>query len=157
MASDESADWGAWSREAVALMQRRNEGWAKTFGLTDGAPFQWSLEEGKIFFMRGHDRVAADLCLIGTASTSGGTFMWAWANDAIPLAARRGLEAVNAFGQKHGLSPLVEAEWPAGRAEGLEMLAVASRVLDAEGCWVDNSGDLTLFFALRNFRAEVDR
>lgn len=59
------------------------------------------------------------------------------------------------FGQKHGLPLLIdEAAWPAGRAEGHEMLAAASRVLDAEDCWVDKSGDLILFFALRNFRME---
>jgi len=37
-----------------------------------------------------------------------------------------------------------------------EALAVASRVLGADGVLVDYLGDLTVFFALFNFREVVD-
>jgi hypothetical protein len=125
------------------------------FALPRGAPYRWNLDEAQIVFARGEADVVADLSLTGQTSTHEGTFLWGWANDAIPLAARRGVETVKAFGQEHGLSLLMEPEWPGGRPEGLEMLAIASRILDAEGCWIENSGDLTLFFALRNFRIAV--
>jgi hypothetical protein len=60
----------------------------------------------------------------------------------------RRLHAVRAFGARHGLALLTDPEWTGGRAEGLEMLAVAGRILDAEGTWVDADDDLTLFFLL---------
>jgi len=32
------------------------------------------------------------------------------------------------------------------------MAAVAGRILDADGIWIEEAGDVTLFFALSNFR-----
>src|SRR5438067_2465532 len=82
------------------------------------------------------------------------TFLWAWANEAIPLGAQDRLLDVRAFGATHGLDLLTTAEWPAERAEGLEMLAVAGRVPDADGVFVDSVSDLTLFLVLHRFRAQ---
>lgn len=144
-----STDWAEWSREAVSRMESRNQAWVARFGL-QGAAYTWSLEPAELRFERPGGTVAADLCLIGTLSASEGTFRWAWANDAIPPAARRGLEAVPAFGERHDLPRLTTAEWPGTRADGLEMLAVSGRILDSEGGFVDQEGDLTLFFTLGN-------
>jgi hypothetical protein len=70
----------------------------------------------------------------------------------IPPVARQGLELVRTFGEAHDLSRLIEPEWPGGRPEGLEMLAIAGRVQDASGGFVEATGDHTLFFTLSNFR-----
>jgi hypothetical protein len=43
---------------------------------------------------------------------------------------------------------LLLPEFRGSRPEGLEMLAVATRILDAEGSWIDASADLLVFFAL---------
>jgi hypothetical protein len=148
-------DWGAWSREAVALMNARNEEWNARFGLAR-APYRWDLERGRIRFDRAGDRVVADLCLIGTASMSEGTFQWAWADPTVPGIATAGLDLVRRFGEEHDLSLLITPEWPGGRSEALEMLAVAGRIQDAEGAFVDQTDDLTLCFTLRNFRQVTD-
>lgn len=66
--------------------------------------------------------------------------------------AKLGLELVRQFGEAHDLPRLVTPEWRGGRADGLEMLAVAGRVQDASGGFVDATGDLMLFFTLRHFR-----
>src|SRR5207237_2146868 len=71
-----------------------------------------------------------------------------------PLAAQDRLLDVRAFGATHGLDLLTTAEWPAERAEGLEMLAVAGRVPDADGVFVESVSDLTLFLVLHRFRAQ---
>jgi hypothetical protein len=34
----------------------------------------------------------------------------------------------------------------------LEIAAVAGRIPDADGIWIEEAGDVTLFFALSNFR-----
>ncbi|MFL5578554.1 MAG: DUF6882 domain-containing protein [Gemmatimonadaceae bacterium] len=140
-------NWAEWSREAVALMQARNRDWTERFDLA-GAPYRWDLDRRTLTFARRADAVAAEVCVVGTASICAGTFLWAWANDAIAAAASRRLDAVREFGRRHALDLLTTAEWPGGRAEGLEMLAVAGRILEAEGGWVDTDGDLTLFFLL---------
>src|SRR5687767_7024312 len=131
--SDQGAtDWAAWSREAVQLMRRRNADWEQRFTL-QGCPFVWDLETASIRFERTLDDVVASICLVGTTSSPEGTFLWAWANEAIPSVTRRGLDLVRAFGAKHDLSVLTTAELPGGRPEALEMVAIAGRVLDADG------------------------
>jgi hypothetical protein len=88
-------DWGEWSRQAVAKMQARNEEWLRRFSL-QGAPYHWDLGTAELLFKRAGDHVVADICVIGTVSEAQGTFRWAWANEAIPSTATRGLELVQA-------------------------------------------------------------
>ncbi|HKS64474.1 MAG TPA: hypothetical protein VJT13_22420 [Xanthobacteraceae bacterium] len=148
-------DWGAWSTEAVSMMNSRNRAWIERYQLT-GASYVWDLNSATIAFDGASTRVVADLCLVGTASKAEGSFLWAWANDDIPAGAKRDLEKVRAFGEEFDLGLLVTPSQDGGRAEGLEALAIAGRVLDADGVWVDERGDLTLFFALFNFRRGHD-
>jgi len=144
-------DWSVWSADAVAMMNARNRAWIDRHRLA-GAPYFWDLTTATIAFDRSSSRVMADLCVVGTASKVEGTFLWAWANETIPTEAKRGIERVRAFGLDHDLGLLTTPEQPGGRAEGLEALAIAGRVLEADGVWVDERGDVTLFFALFNFR-----
>ena len=128
-------------------MEARNNAWIARFGLS-GAPYTWNLDQATMRFQRPTGDVVAELCCIGTASHSAGTFLWSWANDALPKQAWHRLPAVVGFGQQHHLDLLTTPEWSGGRSEGLEMLAVAGRILDADGTFVDEHEDLTLFFLL---------
>ncbi len=139
----------------MTAMQARNEAWITRFEL-QRAPYRWDLGTAELFFERAADRVVADICLVGTTSVAEGTFLWAWANDTIPAVARQGLELVRRFGEVHDLPLLVTPEWPGSRADGLEMLAIAGRIQDASGGFVDQEGDVTLFFTLRHFRVRAD-
>ena len=142
-------DWSAWSQEAVALAQARNEAWQSRFGLVD-ARYAWDLERGEIVFQRALDDVVANLCLMGTIA--GGAFVWAWANDSIPVTATGRIELVRAFGYEHELTLLTTPSFPSDRAKGLELLAVAARVQDAEGAFLDSTDDAVVLFTLWNFR-----
>jgi hypothetical protein len=146
-------DWGAWSRDAVRLAQERNDSFIQRFGL-HRCPYQWDFERAQIVFRSPKDEVVAEICVVGSTSVSAGTFLWAWANDAIPSHARMGLEAVREFGLANALDRLTTAEWAAGPRDGLEMAAVACRVLDGAGTWTEPGGDVTLFFVLRNLRTQ---
>ncbi len=132
-------------------MQERNDAWIRSYGLA-GRRYHWNLHEAQLRFRSESDEVTCDICMIGSVSRSEGTFCWAWANEAIPSCAQRGLASVREFGESHALELLIRPEWPGGRPEGLEMAAVAGRILDAEGVWIAETGDLILFFALSNFR-----
>lgn len=151
MGDDDGRDWGAWSRESVALMQARTDAFVQRFGLS-GQPFRWDLDTARIMFACADRGVSADLCVVGSVSAAEGTFLWSWANEAIPPQARARIEEVREFGEAHDLDLLTTAAWPGGRAEGLEMLAVAARILDADGVLVDAVDDLTFFFALHRFQ-----
>jgi hypothetical protein len=80
-------DWRAFSAEAVAMMRARNDAWIDRYNL-GGAPYFWDLASATIAFGQGANRIVADLCVVGTASKAEGTFLWAWANETIPAAAR---------------------------------------------------------------------
>jgi hypothetical protein len=132
-------------------MQERNDAWIRSYGF-EGRRYQWSLDEAQLRLQCERDEVTCDICVIGSVCRSEGTFCWAWANEAIPPCAQRGLASVREFGEIHGLELLIRPQWPGGRPEGLEMAAAAGRILDADGVWIAETGDLTLFFALSNFR-----
>ena len=135
-------------------MAARNAAWPARYGL-EKRPFRWDLETATFRFERPGDAVVASLVLIGTTSEVEGTFLWSWANDAIPPAARQGLETVRDFGVRHDLALLTEPELKGGRPEALEALAIAGRILDAPGVFIDPAGDVTCFFVLTAFRVEA--
>jgi hypothetical protein len=144
-------DWPRWSRDSVALFQSRNRDWQSRFGLRTH-PYRFDLETATLTFDRGADLVVADLAVIGTTSRSEGTFLWSWANESLPVAATARATRVRVFGDENDLPLLTRPEWPAARPEGLEMLAISARILDAEGTFVHESGDVTHYFALFDFR-----
>ena len=151
MSTHAQPDWRAWSREPVHLMQERNSHWVRDYDL-EHRRYHWSIPDAQLVFPCEGASVLADICVIGSISVSAGTFLWAWANGAIPAHARRDLDRVREFGQRNALELLIKPEWKGGRSDGLEAAAVAGRVLDADGIWIAPKGDVTLFFALTNFR-----
>ena len=134
-------------------MQRRNAEWQTRFGLTD-EPFRWDLASATLRFERSSDAVVAALCLVGTSSEWEGTFLWAWANETIPPAARAGLDRVREFGEVYDLPLLTTATLRGSRADALEILAIAGRLLDAEGVFISSDADVTCYFALTSFWVE---
>ena len=153
MEPDDEQDWQAWSREAVSLMQARSQAFVDKFALA-GRPFRWDLDEAQIAFVGTEHATVADLCVVGSISAHEGTFLWAWANEVIPPPAQARLNEVRSFGETHDLTLLTTAEWPGARAEGLEMVAVAGRILNAEGVFIAPDGDRTFFFTLHRFRTQ---
>lgn len=145
--------WQAWSDEARALMGRRNDRWQQEYDLLD-APYRWKLQPPKLVFEREADEVVAELCFVGSYSPAEGDFMWAWGNTTIDRDVRVGLEVVRRFGAAHGWSLLTEPRVAAGE-EVLELLAaIAGRVQDAAGTFIDASGDMELAFTIRQFRVQ---
>ena len=144
-------DWPRWSRESVALFQARNRDWQSRSSLR-AQPYRFDLDSATLTFDRGSDLVVADLTVIGTTSRSEATFLWSWANESLPAIATTLASRVRAFGETNHLPLLTRSEWPGARPEGLEMLAISARILDAEGAFVHESGDVTFYFALFDFR-----
>ena len=137
------------------MMQARNLRWLERFTLK-GAPFFWDLETARIAFDGPSGRVLADMCVVGTASKVDESFLWSWANEAIPDHAKSGIHKVREFGDQNDLALLTTAELPGDRSQGLEAVAIAGRLLNAEGVLIDEQGEIILFFALSNFRHEND-
>jgi Family of unknown function (DUF6882) len=148
---DAETDWSQWSREATEMMQRLNKAWLSEYDL-GGSQYHWDMNTAEIIFQNPNHIVRAGICVIGSTSLSEGSFLWSWANSSIPETAKSRIDEVRRFGQIHDLPLLYKPDWPGDKADGLEMLTVSSRILAAKGSWVEPLGDVTLFFALLNFR-----
>lgn len=107
-----------------------------------GSTYHWDLETASFVIGQATFR----LLLVGTVV--GDSFLWSWANDAIPLAATRGIEQVRAFGVEHDLGLLLEPDAEGGLAQGKECLALAGRILDARAVWIDRTEAGYMLFAL---------
>jgi hypothetical protein len=132
-------DWGAWSREAVAMMSERSR------RLEAGAAYRWDLDDAQ--FVLGE--ATYDLTVVGTVL--GDSFLWSWANEAIPARAKTRIAEVRQFGVEHDLPLLREPRAPGGLPQGKECVAVAGRILDADAVWIRPSRSPTepwLFFVL---------
>ena len=148
-----ATEWSDWSREARRLMQERNDAFVDGYQLTD-AHYRWNLQLARIGFMLEDDAVVAEITVVGTVSDQAGTFLWGWANEAVPDTARTRLQQVRTFGLEHDLHRLTTPEWVGGVPDGLEMLAVSGRLLDAAAVWIERDGDKTIFFTLHDVRRE---
>ena len=134
------------------MMQERNVVWQQRFGLV-GCPFRGTSTLRRLSFVTTLITWSLPSVWVGTTSLREGTFLWGWANENIPLIARRHLELVREFGIRHQLQLLATPQFTGGRPEALEMLAIAARVLDAEGVFIDSvDDDLVIFFALTGFQ-----
>ena len=142
---NEHTDWAEWSQQAVALMEARNQAWRAKFAVGD-VQYQWDLDRAEITF---GDQVVARICVVGTTSAEEGTFLWSWANDWIPAAAKRGIEKVRDFGESNGLPLLTEPSLRGARPEALEVAAISGRILDADGGFFDSS----IYFTLHELRS----
>lgn len=141
-------DWAAWSREAVQTMVARNAQWPDQFGLQESPAYRWDLDKASLVLEGPLHKVVATVCLVGTSSDSEGSFLWSWANEAIPAQHGQALEVVHDFGRANQLALLTTASIPGGRPEAMECLCIAARLQRAMGTFIDKQGDVTLYFTI---------
>lgn len=147
-ATDGTIDWSAWSREAVEMMMERNAQWPRQFGLQGQPDFQWNLETATLLLQGPLHQVLATVCLVGTTSEKEGSFVWSWANEAIPAQHGQALEVVHDFGRERQLALLTTARIPGGKPEATECMCIAGRLQRAVGTFVDQQGDVALYFTI---------
>lgn len=144
----EAPDWSAWSREAVEMMVARNAEWPQQFGLQGKPAYRWDLDSATLVLEGALHQVVATVCLVGTSSDSEGSFLWSWGNEAIPPQHGQALEVVHDFGREHQLALLTTARIQGGRPEATECLCIAARLQRAMGTFIDQEGDVTLYFSI---------
>lgn len=148
----DATDWTAWSREAAETMVRSNAQWPREYGLDAAPAGTWDLDNASLRFEGSLGPVLATACLVGTTSDSEGGFVWSWANEAIPRQHGQALQVVHEFGRQHHLALLTTARIPGGRPEAIECLGIAARLQRAVGTYIDQQGDVTLYFTLLHLR-----
>jgi hypothetical protein len=89
----------------VEMMVAKNAEWPRQFGL-QGTPPIADLDSATLVMNGPLHEVVATVCLVGTTSDSEGSFLWSWANEAIPRQHGEALEVVHDFGRENHLSLL---------------------------------------------------
>ena len=144
----QTTDWAAWSRETVEMMVAKNAEWPKQFGLQGSPAYRWDLDSATLVLEAPLHQVVATVCLVGTSSDSENSFLWSWANEAVPKQHGEALEVVHDFGREHHLALLTTARIQGGRPEATECLCIAGRLQRAMGTFIDKQGDVTLYFTI---------
>lgn len=147
-APEGGTDWAAWSREAVETMMARNTEWPQQFGLPANAKYRWDLERALLVLEGPLCEVVATVCLVGTTSDAEGSFVWSWANPAVPAQHGQALEVVHDFGRENHLALLTQAQIEGGRPEATECMCIAARLQRAVGTFIDQQGDVGLYFTI---------
>ncbi|MDP1829081.1 MAG: hypothetical protein Q8L48_37810 [Archangium sp.] len=93
-------DLSAWSREAVEQLGARSAQLRQRHAISERAAYTWDLDTAELK-LDGH---VFRLVTVGTVA--GASFLWVWANEAIPVIAKEGLERVRQFGAQNDLSLL---------------------------------------------------
>ncbi len=145
--------WQAFGEEARALMDRRNDSWQSRYQLLD-APYRWTLQPTELIFDRGADEVVADLCLVGTYHQADRELLWAWGNTTVDRDVREGLAVVRRFGAARAWSLLTEPRVTVSEEVAELLVAIAGRLQDAPGTFIDDAGDYTLLFTIRGFSVQ---
>jgi len=139
--------------EAVHQLMRLNEECEKTFRISSWPRWDYDLEAGTLTFsVNGTRKVLASIQVIGTTSKSGGTWMWAWANESLPAKVTEAVDRVRAFGETENLTELTQKCLPDDDYLGWEMSAIAAKILQSKGayrCPDENGFVYVVYSALR--------
>lgn len=139
--------------EAVHQLMEFNEVCKKAFSITSWQRWEYELDEGTLTFSEnGIPKVIATIQVVGTTSKSGGTWLWAWANQNLPARVTKAVERVRAFGETENIPELTEKCLPDDEYLGWEMTAVAAKLLGSKGayrCPGDNGFVYVVYSSLR--------
>jgi hypothetical protein len=132
----DAEQFAAYRHEAVHQLMELNEGCEKTHRISSWPRWDYNFDAGTLTFSEnGVPRVIATIQVIGSTSISGGTWMWAWANESLPAKVTEAVRRVRAFGQAENLAQLTQECLPDDEYLGWGMSAVAAKILRSKGAY----------------------
>lgn len=121
---------------AVHDLTRLNKKCDEDFHIDSWPRWDYDLERARLTFSQDKmPKVIASIQVVGTTSTTDGTWLWGWANENLPTAATKAMKKVRAFGETENLAALTQSSCPDEEYLGWEMTAIAAKVLEAKGAY----------------------
>lgn len=106
------------------------------YGISHFERWDYDQAEGTLTFSNGGVAcLVADIEFIGSVSTSGGTWLWAWANFHNEPAVVGRIDAVRDWGEAQGFLHLTVPLCRGDATDGWELSGVATEVLGAQGVY----------------------
>jgi len=144
--------WEDLLENAIAYLREQQGALKADFEIGRWQRYDYRQDDATLVFSTdGVVHVIADMSIVGTLSSSSGTWLWSWDNDSIESQARQRIDEIRTFGEEHGFSKLTSAKWPGDAHDAWEMTAVASYLLKSEGAY-RSPGDVATYMILRNVR-----
>ena len=147
-------DHSGWEAIVLAARERagaRQASMAKRFGLAGDVQYDWSLDEARITWSRGGTAfLSGRVTMIGSVSVPQQTWLWSWANPSLPVLALGEVDQVRRYGEANDFPVLPWKSFSSHPDLVAEARVVAAWVLDAEGLWFDDLGDVQLHFLIHD-------
>jgi hypothetical protein len=122
--------------ESCAWLHQRQEVFARRFRIGDHERWDYDQDTAQLVFSNeGLPGVICDVVFVGSFSTHGNTWLWAWANETNAERVKARMREVRAHGEKNGYESTAGAFWPAHEADGWQMTSIAAFLLDAIGAY----------------------
>lgn len=132
--------------QATGYLRSANRANDRLFGINDFARYEYDLFRNEIWWSNPDDpKVRAKVTIVGSISTKSDTWLWSWANPHFKDVEIGSIHAVRDFGEREGISKLIEEKWEADEVDGWEMTAVSARLLEAQGAYKSPNDNGALF------------
>lgn len=144
--------------DATHRLMDLNKECEEKFRISSWPRWDYDFDRGTLTFSRdGEPKVVALIQVVGTTSVSGGTWLWAWANQSLPTRVIEGSERVRQFGEHEHLTEITQKSWPDNDYLGWAMTAVAAKVLGAKGAYrcPGANGFIYLVYSSLSFASET--
>ena len=122
--------------DSTAYLRACNDKANRSFGIGGFARYEYDLFRNEIWWSdAGGPKVRAKVTIVGSLSTKSGTWLWSWVNPHFDDVEIGPIDKVRLFGEREGISKLVEQKWEAEEVDGWEMAAVSGRLLESQGAY----------------------
>ncbi len=142
---------------AVHDLMGLNKKCDEDFHINSWPRWDYDLERGTLTFSQDKmPKVIASIQVVGTTSTTEGTWLWGWANENMPKTVTKAIEKVRVFGEAQNLAELTQSSCPDDEYLGWAMTAIAARVLEAKGAYrcPGHDGFVYLLFSSIRFASD---
>jgi hypothetical protein len=118
-------DYEQFRHAAVHALTDLNEECKRRYSITTWPRWDYDLDAGNLVFSDGGvPKVIASIQVVGTTSNTSHTWMWAWANESLPLTVTEQVREVRQFGISESLSRFTEPQLTDDEVLGWEMTAI---------------------------------
>lgn len=131
-----SEEFSEFRDAAVRELTRFNQACADKFRIGSWPRWDYDLDRGTLTFSEnGVPQVRASIQVVGSTSKPGGTWMWSWHNESLPVHVKTTMSKVREFGEAENIRELTEPVLPDDEYLGWGLTAVAAEMLEAEGAY----------------------
>lgn len=129
-----SEEYKSFSHTCIHESMAQNKTWIEKYRIDDWPRWDYSMENATLIFSdEGKAKVICQIEVVGSATPE--SWEWSWGNDNYPLACRKRMRAVFAFGEEKEWDRLTTLFLEGDEYVGWECASVASHVLNGIGIY----------------------